>query len=311
MIKPIGVIGTFICDTIMTLDQRRIESIGGLYHSCAYLASLVEPGMVIKPFCHIGEDFRGAVEAALGRFGPQVQFDLMCSVTQPNTKVTLIYRAAETRDEITTPPMPALRRDEIVEAASFEAVIVNLISGDDIELPALQQLKTQSPLIYLDLHSLALGIDAGGRRYYREIPDWREWVEAVDILQVNEKEAATLLGRREVIDDADLLAFGKQLVAGGPGVCHITLGSRGSLVCYRHRGIVYQDYVQPLPKLPAIDIIGCGDAFGAAFLAHFLAHENIPEATRFANRIAGLNTTFMGSLTPELFQSHVKPYLKS
>lgn len=312
MSKQIGVIGTFIRDTIITLDRREVHSIGGLYHVCAYLASLAETDFVIKPFCHIGEDFRAAVEAALARFGPQVQFDLMRSVPEPNTKVTLIYQTAETRDEITSPPMPPIRPEEIAAADGLDAVLVNLISGDDIALPALQQLKTRLPasLLALDVHSLALGIDANGRRYYRQVPDWQAWVNTCDILQVNEREAATLNGHEAGgASDADLLAFGRKIAAQGPRVCHITLGSRGSLVCYRRSGNVYHEHVAPMRHVQAADIIGCGDAFGAAFLVHFLRHEDVPAATRFANRVAGLNTTFMGSLTPELFHAQVKPYL--
>lgn len=311
MAKKIGVIGTFIRDTIITLDQREVQSIGGLYHVCAYLASLAETDFIIKPFCHIGEDFREAVEIALARFGPQVQFDLMRSMPVPNTKVTLIYLSAETRDEITSPPMPPIRREEIIAAAGLEAVLVNMISGDDVELAALQQLKAHLPasLIFLDVHSMALGIDAEGRRYYRTVIDWQDWVNACDILQVNEREAATLMGREGAASDADLQIFGKRLVEQGPHICHITLGSRGSLVCYRRSGVVFHEYVPPMRELRALDIIGCGDAFGAAFLLHYLRHEDVPAATGFANRVAGLNTTFVGSLTPELFRSHVKPYL--
>lgn len=311
MSKQIGVLGTFIRDTIITLDRREVRSLGGLYHVCAYLASLAETDFVIKPFCHIGEDFRAAVEAALARFGPHVQFDLMRSVPALNTKVTLIYQAAETRDEITSPPMPPIRREEMAAAEGLDAVLVNLISGDDLELPAMQQLKAHLPsaLVALDVHSLALGIDAQGRRYYRHVPDWQAWVNTCDILQVNEREAATLCGRETGASDADLLAFGRRLVAQGPRVCHITLGSRGSLVCYHRSGKVYHEHVSPMRPVQAADIIGCGDAFGAAFLVHFLRHEDVPAATRFANRVAGLNTTFIGSLTPELFESHVKPYL--
>ena len=48
-----------------------------------------------------------------------------------------------------------------------------------------------------------------------------------------------------------------------------------------------------------VDIIGCGDAFGAGFLTHFLEHGDHVAAARFANVVAALNTTFIGSLTPE------------
>ncbi len=309
MAQRIAAIGTFIRDTIITLAQQEVQSIGGLYHSCAFLASLTQPPTVILPCCRIGNDFHDTVVAALARFGPHLRFELMQRVTQRNTRVTLVYRSAETRDESTSPPMPALGRDELAATKDCSAVLVNLITGRDVELPALQWLKAQSPrpLIYLDVHSLALGIAPGGGRYYREIPQAEGWMHAADILQMNEKEAATLLGHGG--GDADLLAFGEQVVASGPAICHITLGSRGSLLCYRARGAIQREFIQPEVPVKAVDIIGCGDAFGAAFLVHYLKHQEVPAATRFANRVAALNTTFLGSLTPDLFRSHVRPHL--
>ncbi|MDZ7267172.1 MAG: carbohydrate kinase family protein [candidate division KSB1 bacterium] len=309
MAYRIAAIGTFIRDTIITLAQQEVPSIGGLYHTCAFLASLARPSTVILPCCRIGTDFYDEVVAALTRFGPQVSFDLVQRVPQPNTRVTLVYRSAETRDESTSPPMPALGHDELTAVKNCDAALVNLITGRDVELPALQWLKAQSPrpLIYLDVHSLALGIAPGGGRFYRAIPQAAGWLQAADILQMNEKEAATLLGREG--EQADLTAFSERVVAQGPTICHITLGSRGSLLCYRERGTIQRVFIAPEVRAKAVDIIGCGDAFGAAFLHHYLEHGDVLAAARFANRVAALNTTFWGSLTPELFRSHVQPYL--
>ena len=310
MAREIGVIGTFIRDTIITLDQQKVESIGGLYHALAYLACLAEPDTVIKPLCHVGADFSSTVKHALKRFGNHVSFDLLHKVPQPNTQVTLIYRNSESRDEITTRPMAAITPDEIRQLAGCEAVIVNLITGQDVSLEALHHLKNGngSPLVYFDLHSLALGIDAEGRRYYRELPDWPSWIEAVDILQMNEKEAATLAGVADPGDE-ELISFGLRIVGEELTACHITLGSRGSLLFYRDGNRVRHQAFRAEQNLETIDIIGCGDAFGAAFITHFLQHGDFPGATSFANHVAGLNCAFMGSLTPENFRSHVQPYL--
>jgi sugar/nucleoside kinase (ribokinase family) len=73
---------------------------------------------------------------------------------------------------------------------------------------------------------------------------------------------------------------------------------------------VFYEHCQPLAIAQVVDIIGCGDAFGAAFVAHFLRTKNFSAATRFANKVAGLNCTFMGSLTPEIYRQFVKPHLE-
>jgi sugar/nucleoside kinase (ribokinase family) len=208
--------------------------------------------------------------------------------------------------------MPPITAAEIAAVAECDAVLVNLISGDDVTLEALAGLRKSrpSPLIYLDLHSLALGIDATGRRYYRAIPDWREWLAACHILQMNEREAATLAGCQDQFTREELLSFGKDLAGELVTACHITLGGAGSLLFYRQGGGVRYEHCQPYEVPQVADIIGCGDAFGAAFLAHFLRAENFSAATHFANRVAGLNCTFMGSLTPEIFQTVIKPQLE-
>ncbi|MCI0697452.1 carbohydrate kinase family protein [candidate division KSB1 bacterium] len=312
MQKRIGVIGTFIRDTIVTLDGRKVESIGGLYHTMAYLSSLVEADTFVQPLCHVGNDFYETIHDALKRLSANVLFDGMYRVSQPNTQVTLTYRSREMRDEVTSAPMPPITTSEIAAVAECDAVLVNLISGNDVALEALTALRKSrpSPLIYLDLHSLALGIDATGRRYYRTTPNWREWLAACHILQVNEREAATLAGCQEQFTRGDLLNFGKYIAAELVSACHITLGSNGSLLFYRHEGDMRYEHCPPYEVPQVIDIIGCGDAFGAAFLAHFLRMQDFSAATHFANKVAGLNCTFMGSLTPAIFQETVKPQLE-
>jgi sugar/nucleoside kinase (ribokinase family) len=273
---------------------------------------LAEADTLVQPLCHVGDDFYETVRDALKRLNSNILFDNMHRVPQPNTQVTLTYRSRETRDEVTSVTMPPITAAEIATIAECDAVLVNLISGDDVTLEALAGLRKSrpSPLIYLDLHSLALGIDATGRRYYRAIPDWREWLAACHILQMNEREAATLAGCQDQFTREELLSFGKDLAGELVTACHITLGGAGSLLFYRQGGGVRYEHCQPYEVPQVADIIGCGDAFGAAFLAHFLRAENFSAATHFANRVAGLNCTFMGSLTPEIFQTVIKPQLE-
>ena len=311
MPQSLAVLGTFIHDTIITLDKQHIASIGGLYHSLAYLASLAPPDTTLYPLCYVGDDFYDKLTPALAALGPHVRLDLMRRVSQPNTAVTLIYRDAEKRDEVTTPPMAPINKRDMEAVAQHRAVLANLITGDDIELRALQHLKAKAhaPLIYLDFHSRALGIDPEGRRYYREVPEWREWVAACDILQVNEMEAATLAGSRVALSDEALIKFGTALIAEKLSACNLTLAGRGALLFYRHANAIRHEHIPPQRKVRAVDVIGCGDAFGAAFLTHYLQHGEHAAAARFANVVAALNTTFLGSLTPEKFRTHVSPFL--
>jgi sugar/nucleoside kinase (ribokinase family) len=314
MPRRIGVIGTFIRDTIVTLDGRTMESIGGLYHTMAYLAHLADANTEIQPLCHAGEEFYETIQKTLTQFNKKILFNSLHCVRQANTQVKLTYLTPETREEITSATMPPITVAETAALTGCDAVLVNLISGDDITLPALKTLRklTPSPLIYLDLHSLALGIDETGRRFYRDVPDWPEWVDGCDILQLNEREAATLAGSsgNEHVTYDELVKLGHQLATRKLRSCHITLGSAGSLLFYRQDEKVHHEHVPPADIPAVVDIIGCGDAFGAAFLTQFLRTSNFSAATHFANRVAGLNGTFMGSLTPEIFERLIKPQLE-
>jgi adenosine kinase len=304
----IGIVGTFIRDTIVPLSGPPVESIGGLYHTSAYLAHLLGNGHFVRPVCNLGDDFYDTVSSALGSFA-NFELSFIKRVPMANTQVRLIYRGPETRDEITSEPMPAVVADDLAPLADCDAVLINLITGRDIELSAVRALRERSrALVYLDLHSLALGIDANGKRYYREVPAWRQWVDSVDALQVNEREAATLAGHDE-LTLPEIETFARRVIDDGLRICNVTLASRGSLLAYRDSGTVRTVHCQPQKLSEVVDIIGCGDAFGAAFVADYLATQDAEHAAHYANHIAGLNCTFMGSLTSQRFSQFIEPHL--
>jgi sugar/nucleoside kinase (ribokinase family) len=311
MQKRIGVVGTFIRDTIVTLDGRTVESIGGLYHTMAYLAHLVDADTALQPLCHVGNDFYETILKTLTQFDKKNLFNSLHRVQQKNTQVKLTYLTPETREEITSATMPPITVAETAALAGCDAILVNLISGDDITLAALKTLRKlrPSPLIYLDLHSLALGIDGAGKRYYRGIPNWPDWVAACDMLQMNEREAASLIGLDKPATYGDLINLGRRLTE-KLVACHITLGSAGSLLFYRENGKIHHEHIPAVKVSAVIDIIGCGDAFGAAFLVNFMKTKNFSAATHFANKIAGLNCTFLGSLTPEIYRQVIEPQIE-
>jgi sugar/nucleoside kinase (ribokinase family) len=125
---------------------------------------------------------------------------------------------------------------------------------------------------------------------------------------MNEGEAACLCGKsewttlknfiRELLHDFDL--DGVFITLGQNGVLAGTKAEKGQFV-FKQIPAMAKDIV-------VRDIIGCGDAFGAAFFTHFLTKRNFWQATGFANQVAARNATFMGSITKEHFETHIKPY---
>jgi ribokinase len=105
---------------------------------------------------------------------------------------------------------------------------------------------------------------------------------AVDVLVVNEHEAAWLLGGSEV--EASRL---REL---GPEAVVVTLGARGALVVTPTAADVV-----PAPPAKAVDTTGAGDAFTGA-VAHGLAQGfEVLSAVHLAVHVAAFSVTKMGA----------------
>lgn len=127
-------------------------------------------------------------------------------------------------------------------------------------------------------------------------------IKIVDLLKVNEEEAAFLSGV-EHFDHTDLIHVEKaalSLLAMGPSLVIVTLGSEGSYFQIDGGG----EYVPPF-KVETIDAIGCGDAFVAGLLTK-LVHgghwqnklniEDLVEIVKFANAVGALTSLKRGAI---------------
>jgi sugar/nucleoside kinase (ribokinase family) len=80
----------------------------------------------------------------------------------------------------------------------FDGILINMISGYDISLEQLKQLrKNYDGLIYFDVHTFSRGVDKNLNRIFREIFNFNEWAECIDILQANESELLTLSDQKD------------------------------------------------------------------------------------------------------------------
>jgi ribokinase len=106
---------------------------------------------------------------------------------------------------------------------------------------------------------------------------------ALDVLLVNEHEAAWLLGGEGLDDPAKLLEL-------GPRSAVVTLGARGALV-------VTADGVTELasPRVEAVDTTGAGDAFAGALTAALAEGAELADAAARAVRVAAISVTRPGA----------------
>ncbi len=133
----------------------------------------------------------------------------------------------------------------------------------------------------MDVHSLTLGVDESGKRFFHAPRNWRKWVKQADILQVNLPELKEL-ARRNLKSDYEVKEFGKYVLNLGPQAVLVTLGEAGALMISdnkvrRLKGSKVQRF---------IDATGCGDVFSAGFLLCYLATKDVGKSVGFANRVA-------------------------
>jgi len=119
---------------------------------------------------------------------------------------------------------------------------------------------------------------------------------SVDILVVNEAEAATLTGMK-VETPANAMEAAEKLLAKGVKHVIITLGARGGIWSTYERGEGQPSHqsIQAIPVKP-VDPTAAGDVFCGALAAKLAEGMNIPAALRWANAAGAVAVTRLGAL---------------
>jgi sugar/nucleoside kinase (ribokinase family) len=286
-------LGTINRDTILLPDGDIQESFGGLLYSIVPLALFTEPGTEVVPVVNLGRDVAGPVTAIMSQY-PQISLEGVHLVSEKNNHAILRYRSQGEREEVLEGGIPPVTFEQIAPFLDADLFLVNFISGRDLSLETLKLVRTSTMAnIYMDIHSLCLGIDQKGRRNWQAVPHWREWMGQADVVQVNRGEARQLFGDR-IQSEQGLLAFGREVIKAGPSVLLITLGSQGSLMIVASKSGVRRQRFSPQPPPKIRDTTGCGDVFLAAFVAQHARSGDAHKASLFANFVAGAKCGLSG-----------------
>jgi sugar/nucleoside kinase (ribokinase family) len=214
----------------------------------------------------------------------------------------------------------------------LDALYLNFISGFEMALGTAQALRQgfQGP-IYVDLHSLLLGMQHDGVRVPRPLQDPAAWLGCFDVVQLNEDEmrqlspdplslAADAIGAGTSLLIVTLAAKGAAYVA-APGFDGWADGRTGGQADGRTDGTTegaeeslstnravrpsarppvrpfspLRSALIPAPSVDALDPTGCGDVFGAAAAARLFAGESVETAIRHANAMAARNAAYRGA----------------
>jgi sugar/nucleoside kinase (ribokinase family) len=267
-----------------------VEQWGGIAYSLAAMAAACPPGWRVEPITKVGADLSDEVFRFLTTL-PNLGSLAGIRVTSRTTnRVELRYLDAAERTERLSGGVGGWASDELLPlVAGFDALYVNFISGFELDLPTASSLRRETAFpLYADLHSLFLGAPGSGPRTPRSLPQWREWFQAFDAVQLNETELS-LLG----LDTRQLPELSNQIREPRPAAVLVTRGPAAAVAVYRATlpelvrmdagqagdGFESLEVSPPRPILDA-DPTGCGDVWGAVVFAGLLAGLPLDAAMR-------------------------------
>jgi len=281
----VAVIGTINRDSLIFPNGERQESFGGALYSLSALSALGGRWMEIYPICNVGYDVHPRVVGMLSQYG-NVRLMGIRKVNRKNNHVVLKIDENNERQEVLQNRVPVLGFDQIRPFLDCDAVLVNFTSGFDVGLETLRRIREGTDrLIFLDVHSLTLGVRKNGRRFLRTPRRWEEHVKQVDMVQCNFAELSLLAGR-QIHSSEELREFGRHILHLGPTTLLVTMGQDGAVMMQKQgRGCRFASRAG-IKVSDFRDATGCGDVFSAGFLSCYLRTGIRERSLDFANRVA-------------------------
>ncbi len=258
------------------------------------------------PLIKVGQDLAGKAREFLGGLERLTPGGRCVEVPAPNNRVVLHYYSTERRTERMSGGVPGWTWGELGPMVrDLDAIYLNFISGFELALGTAQALRQgfRGP-IYVDLHSLLLGMQHDGVRVLRPLQDAAAWLGCFDVVQLNEDEMRQL--------SPDPLSLAADAIGAGTSLLIVTLAAKGAAYVAapgfdgwadgrtggpadRRTSAPLRSALIPAPAVDALDPTGCGDVFGAAAAARLFAGDSIEAAIRHANAMAARNAAFRGA----------------
>jgi sugar/nucleoside kinase (ribokinase family) len=296
-------IGHICLDVIHHPDGSESQGYGGGYYSLVALSNLADNNTTILPVFGIGVKEYEAFIEHLQQF-PNIDTSGIYKVNGTTNKVNLFYSDSQNRIECSENISPAIPFKKIKPYLDTNMILLNMVSGFDISLETLDEIRMtvreDKIPIYLDVHSLSLGINEDGKRYRRPLMNWRRWLFMLHAVQLNEEEASGLTV--EKYDEENLI---KQTTALDTDNVIITRGAKGCTFFHDEHKQIQKNDCAAEPIQTASNSTGCGDVFAAAYCAKYIRTRDFLESAKFANKAAGLKASLGVNSLNELSQYRV------
>ncbi|MBU1298350.1 MAG: carbohydrate kinase family protein, partial [Bacteroidetes bacterium] len=289
----ITVIGHICMDVIRHPDGKESQGYGGIYYSLVALANIVDPYTKLFPVFSVGNKDYATLIERLSAY-PNIDTDGIFKHDGLTNQVHLFYDEKQTRIECSQSIAPPIPFKKIKSYLETNMILINMVSGFDITLDTLDEIRMHvredAIPIYMDAHSLSLGINGDGSRYRRPLTDWRRWLFMLHTVQMNEEEAASLS-----VEKYDELNFVKQVTALNSNNVIITRGANGCTLYHDERKQIQRFDFSGEKIERTVDSTGCGDVFAAAYCAKYIRSKNETISAEFANKVAAYNAECNGS----------------
>jgi sugar/nucleoside kinase (ribokinase family) len=272
--------------------EQTVEFFGGIFYSIATLSALLSPDDRVIPVFGVHDDEYDQIVGRLARFG-NVDTRGIFKTKEKVNEVHYFHDRSGGRTECSKHIASPIPFQRIKPYLDVHGVLINMASGFDIVLETLDEIRMairdDGIPIHFDFHSLTLGVDEEQTRFRRPLSDWRRWCFMLHSVQLSEEEAAGLTAER--YDETTLINQLMPLMVAG---LLITRGERGvTLIQQEHKKLFRHD-LPGIAVKEVIDTVGCGDVFGAAFLADILRSKDLVKAAESASRAAAFKSTFRG-----------------
>ncbi|HET9887645.1 MAG TPA: carbohydrate kinase family protein [bacterium] len=276
----VAAIGTINFDRIIAQNGQTYESLGGILYNGLVLAAIFEgTEHRVQLHARLGPEHREIARALFDGF-PAADLGGLIPDSRGTNISRLDYSRGPDRAEDVELRVPPLRDADLDGARQANVILVNMISGQDVDRETLARLRSgSSARFFLDIQALARTLTSP--RTSRSIPDWREWTALFHTVRGNEKEIASFAGC-----PGDAQAAARHILEAGAEEVLVTRGEEGSRRFSRVCGAIREETIAAVPRSGLVETTGCGDAYDAAVCAAWMFGLTGDDAARFASFVS-------------------------
>jgi sugar/nucleoside kinase (ribokinase family) len=262
-------IGHSVFDSILT-ENKNINLPGGIFYSAGQILSLCKEDDELYLLTQSDKNTKEYFAPVFSKYNCQFIEEINAI---PSVK--LILNNNGERKEIYTNFPLKLKIDQI-DFSSFDAILINMITGNDISLDDLKKIRSEtSAIIFFDVHTLSRPMNSQGERIHTVIENFDQWAKNIDILQANEIEFSTL-GKFNSEKQRALF-----LLQNGIKIILLTKGILGAKIFYMKNDELISYFISAR-KIDKSNTVGCGDVFGASFFYNYIRNRDVYQSLSFA-----------------------------